>query len=230
MKHSRLISVLALLLLVVALIPARSEAKINVVVDAIRPGGTCASPNPENGAFALHGWKLPAGGLTYRFNAASTPTGLSQSDAQNAITSAAAAWDGNTAATLLTFGGTTGLKAGKRDGVNAVSFGGAPFGAIAVAFIWTSNGTVLEADMTLANGFKWATNVGATDDCGGAADRMDVWDIATHEFGHWVGSAHTTTDAANNAQSMFPFASYKELFKRDIANGDKTALNTLYGP
>jgi len=209
---------------------AGSGEQLFTVVEYIRPGGTCASPNTDNGAFALEGWKLD-GTLTYYINANSIPRDVDKNAAVADIQAAANTWDNGTAAALFSLGGITTVKAGKRDGVNAVSFGGAPYGAIAVAYIWAKDGIVQEADMSLSNGFKWAIgSEAASGDCGGADGKMDVQAIATHEFGHWLGAAHTSDDTANNAQTMFPFASYKELFKQSLASGDKTALNSLYGP
>ncbi|MBI1885881.1 MAG: matrixin family metalloprotease [Chloroflexi bacterium] len=225
----RLTLILGALLLALAFVPAGGQDGTRLFVDVLRPGGTCNSPNADNGAVNLHGWQIPAGGLTYKVHRGSIPKDVDKDQALVAIQAGAAAWDDNTAATLLTYGGTTTVKAGKRDGVNAISFGGAPYGAIAVAYIW-ADGTVVEADMSLGTGFKWATNTTASGDCGGADSRMDVWNIVTHEIGHWVGVGHTSPDSANNAQSMYPYAAYKELFKRDIASGDRTGLESLYGP
>ena len=204
-----------------------------VIVEEIRPGGICASPNSDNGASNLHSWKI-ASTLTYKINSDSIK-GLDKDQTILAIQRAANAWDGNTAAILFSYGGSTTAKPGTRDGLNTVSFGGAPFGSIAVAYIWASNGVVQEVDMVLANGFKWAIGIIENpnitlDDCTGVDDRMDVQDIATHEFGHWVGVAHTSDNSANNAQTMFPFGSYKELFKQSLANGDKEGLKQKYGP
>ena len=208
-----------------------------VVVDAIRPGGTCASPNPDNGANNLHGWKVPAGGLTYKF-VAKVPNGLDLNAVESAIQAAAASWDSKTGATLLIYGGRTSKdNPGVWNGQSSIGFGNVPGGAIAVAFVRVKNGEVVEADVVLGNGFKWSTNNGlsedpasAADDCTGADGKMDVNDITTHEIGHVIGVAHTSDDSVNNAQTMFPFGSYRELFKRSPAGGDTTALTAIYGP
>lgn len=210
-----------------------------LVVEYIRPGGSCASPSGTNDTVLNETWKLPAGGLAYQVNPA-VPRGLDSAAALAAIQAAAASWDNSTTATLFSYGGTTSMKAGKLDGVNAVSFGGAPGGSIAVAYMWFTDSTrtvLREADMSLANGFRWSANGTltedpnlATDDCLGETDRMDVRDIATHEFGHWVGVKHTPTDNAYNHRTMYPFASYKELFKRSLAAGDVAGVPAKYGP
>lgn len=209
-----------------------SSDRLFSLVEYIRPGGACVSPNLDNGASALHGWSLPAGGLTYKVVTGSIPTGLDPAAAVSAINAAAAQWDVNTGAVLFTYGGpTNGDKQGVWDGQSSVKFGSVFGQAIAVALIRTNGSNVVqEADVILSKGYKWAANAGASGDCGGADGKFDVQDIATHELGHVVGAAHTSTDSANNAQTMYPFGSYKELFKQSIASGDKASLNSLYGP
>ncbi|MDZ4132050.1 MAG: matrixin family metalloprotease, partial [Dethiobacteria bacterium] len=53
---------------------------------------------------------------------------------------------------------------------------------LAVATIWTSNNTILEADMTFNTRFSWSTD---------GWYGYDVQTVALHEFGHWVGLDHT---------------------------------------
>ena len=64
------------------------------------------------------------------------------------------------------------------------------------------------------------------DDCGGADGRVDLQDIATHEFGHWFGLGHTPAGGEYNHRTMFPYASYKELFKRSLAQGDRSSVGS----
>jgi hypothetical protein len=54
--------------------------------------------------------------------------------------------------------------------------------ALAVATIWTSNNTILEADMTFNTRFNWSTD---------GWYGYDVQSVALHEFGHWVGLDHS---------------------------------------
>lgn len=201
------------------------------VVEYIRPGGACTDPpSVDNGASALHGWKLPAAGLTYKVATGSVPSGVTQAQFVDAVTSAASEWDANTGATLLTYGGTvTKDKDGIFNNQSSVQYGGqVPLGAIAVAWVRVVEGTVQEIDIRLSKSFKWAYNDTATGNCGGADGKMDLRDILVHEWGHGVGAAHTSANAGDNAQTMFPYASYKELLKRSLANGDKASLQAIY--
>ena len=198
--------------------------QLQTIVEYIRPGGSCVTPTGSNNSSISEAYSLPAGGLTYRINLGSVPSGLSAAAVISAISSAADSWR-TAGAPPLTNGGTTTRKAGGRaDGINTISFGGAPGGSIAVAYMWVRSGVVVEADMSLAKGFNWATNEEATGDCGGASGKMDVQDIAAHELGHWVGAQHTPTAAEYNHRTMYPYASYQELFKRSLERGDKASI------
>lgn len=201
------------------------------VVEYIRPGGTCSTPSTDNKASVLHGWKVPSGGLTYHVAIGSLPPGVTAGQFETVVDTAAVAWNSAAGATLLNVNGATVAKdkEGTFNGQSSVQYGGqVPFGAIAVAWVRVSGGVVQEADIRLSKSFKWALNGGITeneasteDDCAGANGKMDFQDILTHEFGHVVGAAHTNPDTVNNAQTMFPFASYNELFKRTLADGDE---------
>lgn len=195
-------------------------------------GGTvasCTSPEPDNGAYSLTGIRLP-GQMVYHTNRQSFPSYLTAADVQAAIDSSFAEWDSETAAALFANGGTTSATVGAKDGVNTVGFG--PTGSsVAVATVRYNQKTkvVTEFDIALNPSYAWATNVGATGDCGGVAGAYDVRNIVTHESGHPLGFADLTADA-DNFQTMFGYSTPQELFKRDLASGDLTGLSALYGP
>lgn len=202
-----------------------------VIVEYIRPGGACASPTGNNGTPVTHGWKLPSGGLSYKVVSAA-PNGITGSDWVGAVQAAATAWDTATAATLFNYAGTTAKdQEGVFNGQSTVKYGGqVPAGAIAVAWVRVVSGTVAEADIRLSKSFKWAlsgVNESAgnpSDDCIGAAGKMDLLNILTHEFGHVVGAAHPPAEAQFTHRTMFPYASYQELYKRSLANGDIASI------
>ncbi|MBI2886128.1 MAG: hypothetical protein HYY02_02850 [Chloroflexi bacterium] len=225
MRYITLGSMVALLGAAAGLVIPEDGAELHTIVEYIRPGGSCASPTGTNDISLAEAYRLPAAGLTYRINLDSAPKGLDKTVVASAINNAAAAWN-SAGAPALSYGGVTSKKAGGRvaDGVNTISFGSAPQGSIAVALVWVRNGEVFEADMSLGNGFKWDTNGAASGDCGGAAGKMDVGNIAAHELGHWVGAQHTPADAAYNHRTMYPYASYQELYKRSLAAGDGASI------
>lgn len=224
-RHIALGSLVALLGAAAGPVMPEDGAELHTIVEQIRPGGSCASPTGANDAPLAEAYRLPAGGLTYRINLDSAPKGLDKAAVASAINNAAGAWS-SAGAPLLSYGGATTKKAGGRvaDGVNTISFGSAPQGSIAVAFVWVRNGEVFEADMSLGNGFKWDTNGAASGDCGGTGGKMDVGNVAAHELGHWVGAQHTPADTAYNHRTMYPYASYQELYKRTVAAGDVASI------
>jgi len=57
--------------------------------------------------------------------------------------------------------------------------------------------------------------------------KMDLENIATHEFGHAVGLGHTSEPQCF-AQTMFPTAPLGETDKRTLEAGDKNGIKKLY--
>lgn len=106
--------------------------------------------------------------------------GFSESAVIATITTAAETWDANTTFELFVFQGTTRKTAGVRDGYNVVAWGlySNP-NVIAVTYIWYSGDTIIETDTRMNTWFTWSLT--------GEANKMDVQNIMTHEFGHWSG-------------------------------------------
>ncbi len=67
-----------------------------------------------------------------------------------------------------------------------------------------------------------------------ASGKMDFRNIATHEMGHAVGMDHTlasdSPDLSDTCfhQTMYPFADFKEVKKRDLDVGDINGIQQLY--
>lgn len=194
-----------------------------------QPVAGCASPNADNGAYALNGTKLPAGGLTFKVNQNTFPGGLNALEAHAAIGVAFFSWDAATSKTLFTHGGATTATPGTGDGISTIGFKKIKGSAVAVTTGWYNRKTKLltEFDVALNPNYSWATNLFATGDCGGAAGKFDVLNVMAHEAGHAVGLADVT-QAASNAQSMFAYVAYGELTKRTPASGDLKGLSVLY--
>ena len=114
---------------------------------------------------------------------------------------------------------------GDLDGENTLVFGDyTEANVIAVTLIWYTRVTkqILEFDMVFDTTWKW-----------GDADEesrqvMDLQNIATHELGHAVGLGDLYRP--NTAlETMYGYASYDETIKRDLYNGDKAGIISLYG-
>jgi len=192
---------------------------------------TCTAAGTDDTAYSLSGYKLPANGSPYKINTSTFPSGLISSDVQNAINAAFSTWDAATSKSLFTNGGTTTGKPGTKDGTNAVGFGSLGNGIVGQATAWVDSKTktITEFDFVLSTAYTWSANVGKTGDCGGDSTKFDIQSVATHEAGHTTGS-NDLTNSADHAQTMYGYAAKGELYKRDVANGDKKGVTTAYGP
>ena len=60
------------------------------------------------------------------------------------------------------------------------------------------------------------------------AGKMDFENIATHELGHAVGLGDLYTSECSE-QTMYGYAGYGEIKKRDLEAGDIAGITKLYG-
>jgi len=107
---------------------------------------------------------------------------------------------------------------------NAITFGDYPTaGVIAVTTVWYNPATkaIVEFDIMFDTDWTWGD---ATVD----ATKMDLENIATHEFGHSVGLADVY-DSACSAVTMYGYSNYGEAQKRTLELPDITGLQKLYG-
>lgn len=113
------------------------------------------------------------------------------------------------------------------DGLNEVYFSDiADSNAIAVTTIWgvfrgpTQNRKLVEWDQAYDDvDYDWSA--------AGEAGKMDFENIATHELGHSVGMADLY-DSACSTETMYGYASFGEILKRDLNSGDIRGMNELY--
>lgn len=108
-----------------------------------------------------------------------------------------------------------------------------PPGALAVTITTfrTSDNTIVDSD-TFFNGeyFHWAA---VDTDEEKNADVIDVQNIATHEFGHFIGLDHSSEDIFEPNSKLFLatmfFASGPgEIFRRNLGEDDRLAMLNLY--
>jgi len=185
-----------------------------VTVNAI-PLADNSMSNPDYALLGVH-WYTTA---NYWINTKNN-YGLSAPSVVTTITTSAGTWDSQTSATVFSYQGTTGRSAGKYDGYNVVAWGGYQAGAIAVTYIWYSGDRILETDTRMNIVYKWSLS--------GAAGKMDVQNIMTHEFGHWVGLADLYSDA-DYWLTMYGYAGYGETYKQTLGHGDILGLQAVYG-
>jgi len=85
--------------------------------------------------------------------------------------------------------------------------------ALALATIWCSGTTIIEADMVMNTRFNWTTN---------PFSYHDVQTVALHEFGHWIGLNHSPD------YNSIMYHQYKGT-QRQLSPDDIAGINYIYG-
>lgn len=159
------------------------------------------------------------------------PQGLSESFVISAIHAGAEEWDSHTSIDLFgtyTIDHDASWDSDTPDGRNEMIFGDYPQeNVIAVAVVWgyflgnPQMREIIEFDILFDVDFPWGD---ATID----PSVMDLQNIATHEIGHGIGLADLY-DSKYSEETMYGYASYGEIKKRDLYIGDISGLHKLYG-
>jgi hypothetical protein len=148
-----------------------------------------------------------------------------------AVSEAAGEWEDHTGTGLFSAlhkDSTANWDSDTPDGRNELSFGNYPDDqVIAVTVVWgyfsgpPSIRQILEFDILFNTDFSWGD---ATKD----GSLMDLQNIATHEIGHGFG-LDDLYDLVCSEETMYGYSYNGETSKRDLANGDITGLQELYG-
>lgn len=102
-----------------------------------------------------------------------------------------------------------------------------PSMAFAITAVWfnSKNGNILGADM-MFNGRMDPFGECAETGCSGGDPRTDLRNVATHEFGHFLGLSHSAVDGS----TMWCDAEPQEVSKRSLAPDDIEGLCAIYPP
>jgi len=185
------------------------------VVTHVFPAEDNSMQNPD---YALLGYKWYST-ANYWINP-SNNYGFSQVAVVTAITTSAKTWDSETSFAVFSYVGMVSKQAGKYDHYNVVSWGSYRAGVIAVTYIWSIGTQIVETDLRLNTFYTWSLS--------GAAKKMDVKNIAVHEFGHWCGLADLYGDA-DYWLTMYGYSNYGEIYKQTLGYGDIKGLKAVYG-
>lgn len=132
-------------------------------------------------------------------------------------------WDDETSTELFFEGAPGEVTAGFLDDTNALSYGDySTSGVIAVTYIWywRDSGEIVEVDTLFDTDYEWSLS--------GEPDKMDLQNIATHEFGHWLVLDDLYNRPARE-QTMYGYSTEGETIKRTLDSGDIAGLEAIYG-
>lgn len=196
-----------------------------------KPGhlGTCQpTSNDQVPDYDLAGWKLPASGITWKLNPNTVPTKIGATTAQSVLADAFATWNEADHDKVFVYGGTTGVSRPRLDFVNAVLWGKVSAGAIGITYIryYTATGLVADVDTVFNSRYPWAVFDPTKGECQSSPDAYDLLDIATHEFGHWIGldDLYSSTD---RDLTMYGYGAGGELKKSTLGLGDILGANAV---
>lgn len=196
-------------------------------------GNPAKPPSGGTGYYNLIGAKWQSLPVSLEVN----PSGLDEAFVLAAIGTAAEEWDdgdysGLGGVTTNLFADTVAITtkgyanlawtSGGLDGCNTIVWGNYPTeGVIAVTILWYNRLTkaILEFDIVLDTDYAWGD---AT-----TAYVMDLQNIATHELGHGAGLGDLYQSPAYR-ETMYGYASYGEIIKRDLYKGDIAGIQKLY--
>lgn len=226
--------------------PGKGPPAIEVVVLVHYPKGH--APDKDTPEPAKPGAPKPGDEASYktigkwamtRLAAVANLSSVSEADHTSflgGLTDGFVAWDSASGLTVSLTQGTavnSSYLTGTRDGVNVVSWQSLAAkypNAIAVAWVWRYVNTkeIIEADIAMASEYPWFQNTvpGDPDLATGVGGYMDVQNIATHEFGHFVGLGDLRSAAE---QTMYAYSNYTEVKKRSLEAGDIAGVQKLYG-
>ena len=110
---------------------------------------------------------------------------------------------------------------------NEILFGNYPKeGVIAVTVVWGYFSgplrlrEIVEFDIMFDTDYLWSTS--------GEAKKMDLQNLATHEFGHGAGLTDLYQEAAYQ-ETMYGYSTKGETIKRSLYIGDIAGIHDLYG-
>lgn len=172
-------------------------------------------------AYTPFPWKWDSRQVPYYVNAANLD--VAPSAAVAAIQAGASAWTAQSNAGFgFYYAGATNGNTIANNSKNEVFFrDGSSGSAIASTYHWSSGSKVLDTDIIFWDG-AYTFYTGSS----GCSRGFYIEDIATHEFGHALGLAHSSVSEA----TMVLGVGYCSTNKRSLARDDVDGVESLYPP
>ena len=184
--------------------------------------GTCEqSSNPKVNHFDVTPWHL-SGPIVWSLNRSTVPHSVAGS-VDSVLNQSFNTWYRN----VFSQGPDNRAKRARLDNVNAILWKKMGRSTLGVTSVWFSrdSGEVLEVDTVFNKRHPWAIFPNAPE-CQSSPDAYDLQNIATHEFGHWVGLEDLYDDAHKDL-TMYGFSAGGEVKKRTLGTGDVNGKNEL---
>jgi hypothetical protein len=142
------------------------------------------------------------------------------------INKAPSAWNNAGADFSFNYGGTSGGTSVTYNGTNLVFFSNNPPGGgnyVAATYIWQSGGDITECDLVFNDrDYSWWNGQG------GCSGQFDIWNVATHEFGHFLCLADLY-GGGDSAKTMYGYVSYCDTHARTLHSDDINGIISIYG-
>jgi len=143
------------------------------------------------------------------------------------IQNGAAAWNNAGAAFVFTYGGPSTQANVVFNGTNLIYFDTTPPDGgsyVAATYYWSSGNDITECDLVFNDrDYMWWNGSGS---CGGS--KMDIWDVATHELGHFLCLADLY-GGGDAAKTMYGYVDYCETQKQTLEPDDINGIIAIYG-
>ena len=190
--------------------------------------GCTQTTNDQASNYAWTGWKIR--GLTdYKINFQTKPKDLPNSLVQDVFGASFSQIQGANNGILFHYAGESRESSPSNDGQNTLMWRALPMNVVAVTYVWVDNESRLAAvDTVFNNRYRWSyTNYNGRNDCGGSITSFDLKNIATHEFGHWIGLGDLY-DVNSKDLTMYGYASRGELKKDNLGVGDTLGVRAVW--
>lgn len=191
---------------------------------------TCnVTTNDQSSNFGWGGWKLNSGLTDYQINFQTLPTTISRNNAFNALEASFSTLQGAGGGILFHYAGESSESQPSNDGRNTLMWRNLPANVVAMTYVWLDGDRRLSgADTVFNRRYPWSYTVyNGHNDCLGAKSSFDLRDIATHEFGHWMGLGDLY-DLASRDLTMYGYANRGELKKDTLGLGDTIGVRAVW--
>lgn len=171
------------------------------------------------------GWKLPST-WTYRLNVNSTPSTIGSTNFATIASKSFGVWTSAIGKKVTIKKGTnTAVNQAKVDKQNIITWGISPSTALAVTYVWATNGIATEVDTIMNKAFSWYWSNSNTCAYLGVYDAQN---ILTHELGHTMGLNDEYDSSLFLNSTMFGYGSPTETQKNTLTTGDIAGVKVLY--